>query len=97
MDQFNCVQYLRGGFFIDVIHSAALWSWGRLNLEQKWVPGILPGGYRRPVRSADKLTTFMCRLSVNSGTIILLETSGPLQIFTNMAVVCVLGEGVIDP
>ena len=27
-------------FFIDIILSAILWSWGRLNLWQKWVPGI---------------------------------------------------------
>ena len=45
----------------------------------------------------DNLITFMCRLSINSGSLVLLETSGPLQNFTYVAVVCVLGERVLDP
>ena len=31
------------------------------------IPGIFPGGLRRPVRKADNLTTFMCQLSQNMG------------------------------
>jgi hypothetical protein len=48
-----------------IILPVALWPWGWLSLQQKWVPGIFPGGKRRPVRRADNLTTFMCRLSWN--------------------------------
>jgi hypothetical protein len=31
-------------FFIGIILSVALWPWGWLNLQQKWAPGIFPGG-----------------------------------------------------
>jgi len=31
-------------FFVDISLSAALWPWGWLNLLQKWVLGIFPGG-----------------------------------------------------
>jgi hypothetical protein len=59
--------------FIALILPAALWSWDRLCLQQKWVPGIFSGWQRQPVRRADNLATFMCRLSRNSGSLNLLE------------------------
>jgi hypothetical protein len=31
-------------FFIDTILLIALWHWGWLSLQQKWVTGIIPGG-----------------------------------------------------
>jgi len=38
-------------------------------LYKKWVSGISPGEERRPVRTADNLTTFMRRMSRNSGSL----------------------------
>ena len=55
---------------------------GSTSLKQKWEPGIFPGGQRRPVRRADNLTTFMCRLSRNLGSSTFCNPKGlsrPLQ------------------
>jgi hypothetical protein len=33
-------------FFTDITLPAALWPWLQLSFEQKWVPGIFPGGWQ---------------------------------------------------
>jgi hypothetical protein len=83
----------------------ALWSWGWLSLQQKWVPGIFPGGKDgRCVR----LTTLplSCAVVMKSGNLNFLEPSGPLQACNGAALplyiyvcvcvcecVCVCGPG----
>jgi len=43
------------------------------------------GGLRQPWRRADNFATFFCRLSRNSGSLNILEPSGPLQPCTALA------------
>jgi len=58
-------------------HPIALWSWGRLSLKQKWVPGAFPGGKNgRCVR----LTTWppVWAIVTQSGNLNFVEPSGHL-------------------
>ena len=67
-----------GIFLWHKILPIALWPWGRLSFQQKWVPGAFPGGKGgRCVR----LTTLplSCAVFMKSGNLNLLEPSGPLQ------------------
>ena len=67
-----------GIFHWHKILQIALWPWGRLSLEQKWVPVAFPGGKGgRCVR----LTTLPppCAVVMKSGNLNFLEPSGPPQ------------------
>ena len=82
-------------FFVDIMPRVAFWPWGRLIPQQRWVQECSlgqEGGWKRPVRGAGKLSTFICRLSSNSGSLKLLESSGPVQACTGIALPLLVGE-----
>jgi hypothetical protein len=62
-------------FVILIIFTAALWPWDRLRFWQKW----LSVGVKAAGATADNLTTFMCRQSINSGSFNLLEPERPVH------------------
>jgi hypothetical protein len=71
-------------FFIDITLPAALWSWSRLSLEQKWVPGIYPGGKGGRCVGLTILPT-SCADFLKTGSINLLEPPGPVKAFNGIA------------
>ena len=75
-----------GVFHWHKILPVALLPWGRLSLQQKWVPGAFPGDKGgRCVR----LTTLplSCAVVVKSGNPNFLEPSGPLQVCNGTALI----------
>jgi hypothetical protein len=55
---------------------------GWLSPQQKWVPGIIPVGYRRPVRRADNLNV---PIVLKYGSLNILEPSQPVQACNGIA------------
>ena len=85
-------------FFVDVMLPAAFWSWGRLILQQRWVQDYSlgrEGRWKRPVREAGNPSIFICRLSSNSGSLKLLESSGPVQAYAGIALLLLVGEVIM--
>jgi len=65
-------------FYWHKILPMALWPWGPLSLEQKWVQGAFSGGKDgRCVRLT--ILPQSCSVVMKSGNLNFLETSGPLQ------------------
>ena len=65
--------------------SAALWPWGRLTLQQKWVPGICRGGVKAAGASDWQSYRFHEPIVLKSGIFSLLESSRSVQGSTGIA------------
>jgi hypothetical protein len=82
------------GFFSDILPSDRTMALGSNQPLVKMSTRNIYWGLRRPVRKADHLTTFTCRMSWKSGSLKLLETSGPHRACYGTALPLLLPPGV---